>query len=47
MALIALSMGAVIAATWTHDHGPQIRCFILAEPALQVKRYVSLACAFL
>jgi alpha-beta hydrolase superfamily lysophospholipase/SAM-dependent methyltransferase len=47
IALIAQSVGAVIAATWVHDYAPNIRCLILATPAFQVKLYVPLARTFL
>jgi alpha-beta hydrolase superfamily lysophospholipase len=47
MAVIAQSMGAVIAAAWVHDYAPDIRCLVLASPALKVRLYVPFACAFL
>ncbi|HWE62687.1 MAG TPA: alpha/beta hydrolase, partial [Chloroflexota bacterium] len=37
MAVIAQSVGAVIAAAWVHDFAPDIRCLVLASPALKVK----------
>lgn len=43
MAVMAQSVGAVLATTWVHDFAPQIRCLVLATPALQVKLYVPLA----
>lgn len=42
-AIIAHSVGAVIAAAWVHDHAPPIRALVLATPALKVKLYVPLA----
>jgi alpha-beta hydrolase superfamily lysophospholipase/SAM-dependent methyltransferase len=43
MAVIAQSVGAVIAAAWVHDYAPPIRCLILAAPAFHVKLYVPFA----
>ena len=43
IAVIAQSVGAVLAATWVHDYAPSIRCLILATPAFKVKLYVPLA----
>jgi alpha-beta hydrolase superfamily lysophospholipase/SAM-dependent methyltransferase len=43
MAILAHSVGAVIAATWVHDYAPAIRGMVLAAPALRVKLYVPLA----
>lgn len=43
MALIAQSVGAVLAATWVHDYAPPIRAMVLAAPAFDVKLYVPLA----
>jgi alpha-beta hydrolase superfamily lysophospholipase len=43
MAVVAHSVGAVIAAAWVHDYGPAIRAMVLATPALAVKLYVPLA----
>jgi alpha-beta hydrolase superfamily lysophospholipase len=43
MAVIAQSVGAVIAATWAHDYAPPIRALVLAAPAFSVKLYVPLA----
>ena len=43
MAVIAHSIGAVIAAAWVHDFGPPIRAMVLAAPAFRVKLYVPLA----
>lgn len=42
-AVIAQSVGAVIAATWVHDYAPPIRALVLAAPAFSVKLYVPLA----
>lgn len=42
-AVVAQSVGAVLAATWLHDYAPQVRCAVLASPAFQVKLYVPLA----
>src|SRR5690606_7869621 len=43
VAVIAQSVGAVLAATWVHDYAPDIRCLTLASPAFKVKLYVPLA----
>jgi alpha-beta hydrolase superfamily lysophospholipase/SAM-dependent methyltransferase len=43
MAVVAHSVGAVVAATWVHDYAPPIRALVLATPALAVKLYVPLA----
>ena len=43
IAVIAQSVGAVVAAAWVHDYAPRIRCMILATPAFKVKLYVPLA----
>ncbi|MGH8080567.1 MAG: bifunctional alpha/beta hydrolase/class I SAM-dependent methyltransferase [Lysobacter sp.] len=43
IALIAQSVGAVVAATWVHDYAPRIRALVLASPAFKVKLYVPLA----
>ena len=42
-AVIAQSVGAVIAATWVHDYAPKIRALVLASPAFKVKLYVPFA----
>ena len=42
-AVVAHSVGAVIAAAWVHDFAPPIRALVLATPALRVKLYVPLA----
>ncbi|HVG23594.1 MAG TPA: bifunctional alpha/beta hydrolase/class I SAM-dependent methyltransferase [Thermoanaerobaculia bacterium] len=43
VAVIAQSVGGVLAATWLHDYAPRIRCAVLASPAFKVKLYVPLA----
>lgn len=43
IAVIAQSVGAVLAATWVHDYAPRIRCMVLASPAFKVKLYVPFA----
>lgn len=43
IAVIAQSVGAVIAATWAHDYAPKIRALVLASPAFNVKLYVPFA----
>ena len=43
VAVVAQSVGAVTAATWVHDHAPQIRALVLAAPAFSVKLYVPFA----
>ncbi|MDE1913131.1 MAG: bifunctional alpha/beta hydrolase/class I SAM-dependent methyltransferase [Pseudomonas sp.] len=43
LAVIAQSVGAVIAATWVHDYAPKIRSLVLASPAFKVKLYVPFA----
>lgn len=43
IAIIAQSVGAVIAATWIHDYAPKIRCLALAAPAFHIRLYVPLA----
>lgn len=40
VAVIAQSVGAVLAAAWAHDYAPRIRCMVLASPAFRVKLYV-------
>jgi alpha-beta hydrolase superfamily lysophospholipase/SAM-dependent methyltransferase len=42
-AVVASSIGAVIAVAWVHDFAPPIRGMILAAPSLRVKLYVPLA----
>jgi alpha-beta hydrolase superfamily lysophospholipase/SAM-dependent methyltransferase len=43
IAIIAQSVGAVVAATWVHDYAPPLRVLVLASPAFKVKLYVPLA----
>lgn len=43
IAIVAQSVGAVVAASWVHDYAPNIRCMVLASPALRVRLYVPLA----
>lgn len=42
-AVVAHSVGAVIAAGWIHDYAPRVRALVLGTPALRVKLYVPLA----
>jgi alpha-beta hydrolase superfamily lysophospholipase len=43
IAVVAQSVGAVLAATWVHDYAPPIRAFVIATPALRVRLYIPLA----
>ena len=43
IAIIAQSVGAVVAATWVHDYAPALRALVLASPAFKVKLYVPFA----
>lgn len=43
IAVVAQSVGAVLAATWAHDYAPKIRALVLAAPAFSVKLYVPFA----
>jgi alpha-beta hydrolase superfamily lysophospholipase len=43
VAVIAQSVGAVIASSWVHDYAPGIRALVLASPAFDVKLYVPFA----
>ncbi len=43
MVLVANSVGAVIAATWLHDHAPPIRGVVMAAAAFEIKLYIPLA----
>ena len=43
LAVVAQSVGAVIAAAWVHDYAPAIRCLVVAAPAFDVKLYVPFA----
>ncbi len=43
VAVVAQSVGAVLASTWVHDYAPKIRALSLASPAFKVKLYVPFA----
>jgi alpha-beta hydrolase superfamily lysophospholipase len=43
IAVVAQSVGAVLAAAWVHDYAPPVRALVLASPAFKVKLYVPLA----
>ena len=43
MAVVAQSVGAVLATTWVHDYAPPIRALAVASPAFKVKLYVPFA----
>jgi len=43
MAIVANSVGAMIATTWVHDFAPPIKALVLATPALRIKLYLPLA----
>ncbi len=43
LAVVAQSIGAVIAAAWVHDYAPHLRALVLASPAFRVKLYVPFA----
>lgn len=43
IAVVAQSVGAVLASTWVHDYAPRIRALVLASPVFKVKLYVPLA----
>lgn len=43
VAVVAQSVGAVIAATWVHDYAPRLRALVLASPAFSVKLYIPFA----
>jgi hypothetical protein len=43
LAVVAQSVGSVLAAAWVHDYAPKIRCMTLAAPAFKVKLYVPFA----
>src|SRR5207302_10650817 len=40
MAVVAHSVGAVVAAVWAHDYAPPLAALVLATPAFEVKLYV-------
>ena len=42
-ALVASSLGAVVAVAWVHDYAPPLRGMVLAAPAFRVRLYVPLA----
>ncbi len=42
-AVVAQSVGAVVASAWVHDYAPPIRALVVATPAFEVKLYVPLA----
>lgn len=42
-AVLAQSVGAVLAATWVHDYAPPVRAMVLGTPALKIKLYVPAA----
>ena len=44
-AVVAHSVGAVVAAAWAHDYAPPISALVLATPAFEVKLYVPFALA--
>ena len=46
-AVIAASLGAVVATAWVHDFAPPVCALVLAAAAFEVKLYVPLAIAFL
>lgn len=43
LAVVAQSVGAVVAAAWAHDYAPKVRAMVLASPAFRVKLYVPFA----
>jgi alpha-beta hydrolase superfamily lysophospholipase len=43
VAVVAQSVGAVVAAAWAHDYAPPVRALVLASPAFRVKLYVPFA----
>ncbi|WP_445557917.1 MULTISPECIES: bifunctional alpha/beta hydrolase/class I SAM-dependent methyltransferase [unclassified Ochrobactrum] len=43
VAIVAQSVGAVLAAAWVHDYAPNIRALVLASPAFDIKLYVPFA----
>ncbi|RNF82253.1 bifunctional alpha/beta hydrolase/class I SAM-dependent methyltransferase [Montanilutibacter psychrotolerans] len=43
VAVVAQSVGAVVATTWAHDYAPRLRALVLASPAFKVKLYVPFA----
>lgn len=47
IAIVAQSVGSVLAAAWVHDYAPKIRALVLAAPAFSVKLYIPFAKEFL
>ena len=43
IAVVAQSVGAVLATAWVHDYAPDIRALVLASPAFDIKLYVPFA----
>jgi alpha-beta hydrolase superfamily lysophospholipase/SAM-dependent methyltransferase len=43
IALVAQSVGGVLAATWVHDYAPNVRAMVLAAPAFDIRLYVPFA----
>src|SRR5579862_9220358 len=43
MAIVAYSVGSVLASAWVHDYAPPIRALVLGAPAVRVKLYVPFA----
>jgi len=43
IAIVANSVGAVVASAWVHDYAPPIRCEVLVAPAFRIKLYVPFA----
>jgi alpha-beta hydrolase superfamily lysophospholipase len=43
IAVVAQSVGAVLAAAWVHDYAPAIRALVLATPAFKIKLYIPFA----
>ena len=43
VAVVAQSVGSVLAAAWLHDYAPRVRCLVLASPAFSIRLYVPFA----
>ncbi len=43
IAVLAHSVGSVLAANWVHDYAPKIRALVLGSPALRVRLYLPFA----
>ena len=43
MAVIANSVGAVMACSWVHDYAPPIKSLVMAAPAFRIKLYMPFA----